>query len=150
LSLDYQAYLASREWAVRKRAVRERADGQCERCRFLQPETGTVYFKPMYAVHHLTYAHIGNEPLEDLQAVCRECHDFLSAVADQDPIQDARDAQIAGAILAFVGEKKGVGAEQIIAALQVALAAFRSEGQEPSNYALAGRAGVALGLWETY
>jgi len=25
-------------------------------------------------VHHLTYENIGNEPLEDLIAICRLCH----------------------------------------------------------------------------
>lgn len=41
----------------------------------------------MAVVHHLTYEHIGNEPLEDLQGLCRACHDFLSAESDIDPAE---------------------------------------------------------------
>lgn len=65
---NYKQYLASREWAVRRERVRHRADGLCERCQLL----------PMVAVHHVTYEHIGNEPLEDLQAVWEPCHLYQS------------------------------------------------------------------------
>src|SRR5215831_14192625 len=73
---EYQTYLASREWALKREAIRERARGICERCRLNQME----------AVHHLTYARIGNEPLEDLQAVCNLCHEFLSGKTSVDPV----------------------------------------------------------------
>jgi hypothetical protein len=72
---DYKRYLASREWAIRREAVRARCGGWCERCDLL----------PMQATHHLTYEHIGDEPLEDLQGVCRPCHAFLSGKSDFDP-----------------------------------------------------------------
>lgn len=71
----YQAYLCSREWAEKREAVRRRAEGVCERCRAL----------PMSAVHHLTYARKYNEPLEDLQAICQQCHDFTHGKDDFDP-----------------------------------------------------------------
>lgn len=73
--LDYKQYLASREWALKREAVRRRSGNKCERCK-----TG-----PQDAVHHLTYANVGNEPLEDLQAVCDPCHAFLSGKSDYDP-----------------------------------------------------------------
>jgi hypothetical protein len=72
---SYQRYLASREWGKRKNSVRMRSGGICERCREAKAT----------AVHHLTYANIGNEPLEDLQHVCGPCHQFLSGTADVDP-----------------------------------------------------------------
>ena len=72
---DYQQYLASREWALKREAVRKRAGNKCERC----------YVAPMQAVHHLTYANIGKEPLEDLQAICHPCHAFVSGKANNDP-----------------------------------------------------------------
>jgi hypothetical protein len=75
MTFDYKRYLASREWAVKREAVRARAGGLCERC----------WLSPMQAVHHQTYARIGNESLEDLQAVCATCHEFLSAKAGRDP-----------------------------------------------------------------
>lgn len=74
--VDYHRYMASREWALKKRAVRERAYGDCERCH-----------RPMKQVHHLSYEHLGDEPLEDLLGVCRECHEFLSGLIDWDPAE---------------------------------------------------------------
>jgi hypothetical protein len=75
-AFDYQRYLASRNWALKKVAVGERADGMCERC-----SRG-----PMESVHHLTYQRIGLENLEDLLGVCNPCHAWLSAKADYDPV----------------------------------------------------------------
>jgi len=72
----YQAYLASREWALLKRQVRERSGGKCERCGADQEAT-----------HHLTYERIGEERLEDLQAVCNACHEYLSGLSDIDPTE---------------------------------------------------------------
>lgn len=64
----YQTYLASREWALKREAVRERSNNTCEVC----------HKAPMQACHHLTYARIYNERLEDLQAICDNCHKFES------------------------------------------------------------------------
>jgi hypothetical protein len=75
---DYKAYLASREWALKREAVKERGHGFCERCKV----------GPHEATHHKTYANIGNEPIEDLQAICNECHEFESGKSDYDPVED--------------------------------------------------------------
>jgi hypothetical protein len=75
--VDYHQYLASREWALKKEAVRERPGGICERC----------HSAPIQSTHHLTYERLGNELLEDLQGLCRPCHEFLSAKRDDDPLQ---------------------------------------------------------------
>lgn len=72
----YQRYLASRQWAVKREWVRRRAHGRCERCEML----------PMVAVHYLTYEHIYDEPLEDLQAICEPCHLYASGKIPVDPI----------------------------------------------------------------
>lgn len=72
----YQAYLCSREWSERKEAIRDRAGGMCERCSV----------NKMDAVHHLTYARKYNEELEDLQAICNPCHDFIHAKNLFDPV----------------------------------------------------------------
>jgi hypothetical protein len=72
---EYKEYLASREWAVLREKVRERSNNKCERCREA----------PQEAVHHLTYERIGHELLEDLQAVCNSCHEFVSGKRDTDP-----------------------------------------------------------------
>ena len=76
---EYHQYLASREWAIKREAVKRRAEGLCERCWAL----------PMTAVHHKTYEHVGHEPLEDLQAICGPCHRFESGKATIDPLDVA-------------------------------------------------------------
>lgn len=74
-TVNYHEYIASREWALKKNAVRERSGGICERCR-KNPHTQT---------HHLTYERLGDERLEDLLGTCRPCHEYLSGRSDFDP-----------------------------------------------------------------
>lgn len=71
---NYQRYLASREWAVLREAVRARCHGRCERC-----------ISAMKSVHHLTYERIGHEELGDLLGVCDRCHAWLSGKSSLDP-----------------------------------------------------------------
>lgn len=73
---SYEYYLKSPEWAEKRKSVIERANGKCERC----GET-----RPPLEVHHLTYQHIFDEPLDDLQLVCKGCHEFLHLRSDYDP-----------------------------------------------------------------
>lgn len=77
----YQLYLCSREWSVLREAVRKRADGICERC----------HKNPMHSCHHLTYARVYRERLDDLQAICDGCHAFTHGKIDTDPISAAAD-----------------------------------------------------------
>ena len=63
---DYAVYLKSVEWRKKRSQVFKRAGYICERCH--QGEA--------VQAHHLTYAHVFNEPLEDLQAVCYRCHEL--------------------------------------------------------------------------
>jgi replicative DNA helicase len=74
----YQYYLCSREWAVLKEAVHKRGEGVCERC-------GQY---PIDAVHHLTYARIYAEELEDLAGWCKHCHEYTHGKALWDPRED--------------------------------------------------------------
>ena len=71
----YRAYLASRDWALKKLAVRERSGGHCER------KCG----RKATQVHHQTYINIYNEGLEDLLHVCGPCHAYLSGRTHSDP-----------------------------------------------------------------
>ena len=73
--VEYQKYLASREWALLKKQIRERSEGKCERCMVGKYE----------ATHHLTYERIGHENLEDLLGICGKCHEYLSGQSDYDP-----------------------------------------------------------------
>jgi hypothetical protein len=74
---EYQAYLASREWALLKEQVRKRSGGKCERCEENNYEQ----------THHVTYERAGHEELADLQALCEGCHLFVSGKSDDDPLQ---------------------------------------------------------------
>ena len=65
----YNQYLESCVWKERRAKVIYRAKGVCEACGEARPTE----------VHHLTYNHVGSEPLFDLVAVCHECHDQLTA-----------------------------------------------------------------------
>lgn len=70
----YGQYLCSREWAEKRQAVINRCRGVCERCRV----------NPVANVHHLTYVRKYNERLEDLQGLCRGCHEFIHAKSTVD------------------------------------------------------------------
>jgi hypothetical protein len=62
---DYDAYMRSDAWAIRREQVITRAGGICEGCR----EAEAVQ------AHHLTYRNFRNEFLWELVAICRNCHD---------------------------------------------------------------------------
>jgi hypothetical protein len=90
----YNRYLCGREWSLKKRAVKARCNGVCERCQD----------NPMHHVHHLTYARKYNERLDDLQGLCKGCHDFIHAFSDFDP-KDFADKQKAAAAQADERQK---------------------------------------------
>jgi hypothetical protein len=64
----YNRYLLSPVWQAKRQAVLKRASGICEAC--LSATAAQV--------HHLTYLHVGSEPLFDLVAVCESCHKQLT------------------------------------------------------------------------
>lgn len=70
-----EAYYCSREWSVLKQQVKKRSGSVCERCRHNQST----------AVHHLTYARLYRERLEDLQDICQACHEFTHGKTNIDP-----------------------------------------------------------------
>jgi 5-methylcytosine-specific restriction endonuclease McrA len=63
----YEKYLTSPKWETKRKQVLKRAGGLCEGCREREATQ----------VHHLTYAHVGEEFLFELVAVCEICHDKL-------------------------------------------------------------------------
>jgi 5-methylcytosine-specific restriction endonuclease McrA len=64
---DYDAYRQTPEWRERRRLVLERDNYVCQACRQRRATQA----------HHLTYKHLKREPLFDLVAVCKPCHDAL-------------------------------------------------------------------------
>ena len=62
--MKYWDHLRSPWWLSRRRAALAEVAGLCQHCgstRNLQ-------------VHHLTYDHLGNEPITDLAVLCKRCH----------------------------------------------------------------------------
>ena len=69
----YAQYLASPERRHKRAAVLRRANGMCEGC----------LTRKATQVHHLTYAHVGNELLFELVAICDTCHALAHANRDE-------------------------------------------------------------------
>lgn len=64
-SFNYSEYLKSEEWQ-RKRKLRLKVAGYCcEQCGIAAP----------LDIHHVTYENVGRETIDDLIALCRDCHD---------------------------------------------------------------------------
>ena len=66
---DYQTYLQSPEWKAKRLRAFLASGGDCALC----GEEIVVDFH----VHHKTYAHLGNEPLDELSVLHPECHERL-------------------------------------------------------------------------
>ena len=64
LDADYQQYLQSHSWRLKRDAVMRRDNRLCQGCLRNQATE----------VHHLTYDRIFDEMLFDLVAVCHDCH----------------------------------------------------------------------------
>lgn len=67
----YQKYLQSPEWAAKRRQILDRDKHKCQTClsgREVRLE-----------VHHKSYEHLGNEPLEELITLCNICHDAITS-----------------------------------------------------------------------
>jgi len=60
----YYKYLESWEWERKAHKVKKRANFICEGC----------LTSPATEVHHITYAHIYNEFMFELLALCSDCH----------------------------------------------------------------------------
>jgi hypothetical protein len=67
----YDEYLDGPVWREKRKKVFVRSGGVCEGCRDA----------PAAQVHHLTYAHVGDEFLFELVAVCIDCHKKLHSEA---------------------------------------------------------------------
>lgn len=67
---DYEIYLQSPLWKAKRLAVLKRDNWKCQAC----------LMRAACQVHHLTYNHVGNEPLFDLVSVCIDCHQKLHSL----------------------------------------------------------------------
>lgn len=64
-SQEYTNYCRSLKWKQLKFKILKRDCFQCVICKS----------KKDLRLHHLTYERVGNENLEDLQTLCKDCHD---------------------------------------------------------------------------
>ena len=67
ISSEYREYLDSVFWKAKRRKALEKAKFVCELC-------GSA---KNLQVHHISYEHLGYEPLGDLLVVCKRCHEKL-------------------------------------------------------------------------
>ena len=70
LSQAYVEYLQSAEWKAKSARVLKRDKYLCQNC---LAATATD-------AHHTTYRHVFNEPLFDLVALCRPCHEEITLI----------------------------------------------------------------------
>lgn len=80
---EYNSYINSAEWRVKRDLVLKRDNYVCQGC---------LQSKAVH-VHHLTYVHLGCELLFELVSVCRKCHERIHAdrVYDQDTVVQTID-----------------------------------------------------------
>jgi hypothetical protein len=85
----YKEYLKSAKWKKKCTLKLEQVGYKCERC-------GISKWAGL-SVHHKTYEHFMDEPLEDLKVVCKKCHKIEDLIRQQETeaknyqkLQDAR------------------------------------------------------------
>ena len=61
---SYREYMNSPAWKEKRRQKFREADWKCERC-------GSAV---NLSVHHVSYNHLKDEPMDDLVVLCRDCH----------------------------------------------------------------------------
>jgi hypothetical protein len=73
---EYREYIASEEWRSRRRNFLETCGNYCKRC-WIPRWLAVVAYDQDLNVHHKSYARLGGEELdEDLEPLCRRCHDI--------------------------------------------------------------------------
>ena len=72
----YLAYLRGPIWAEKRYWKFRLAKFRCERCSNKNRKL---------EVHHKTYRNLFNEPMEDLELLCCDCHQWKHGLSDFDP-----------------------------------------------------------------
>lgn len=72
---QHAQYLQSPHWKSTRLEAIENADNKCEQCQIPRWLAKIAYDQDLN-VHHLSYANKGREEPEDLQALCRRCHEI--------------------------------------------------------------------------
>ena len=61
-------YMSSELWNIKRKRILKRDNYTCQKCQ--------AKYVPL-DVHHISYKHVGDEPLKTLTSVCRTCHSNL-------------------------------------------------------------------------
>lgn len=67
----YLGYLESSKWTAKRHEKLVSVNYTCEECGYNRE---TCFPEIPLDVHHLTYDNLGDEPMQDLQVLCRQCH----------------------------------------------------------------------------
>ncbi len=77
---EYAKYLKSPQWKAKRQEAIAHHGTTCQRCGTKQaPGYSTYYIR----VHHKSYEHLGNEPMEDLEVLCVSCHEKIHDFRDK-------------------------------------------------------------------
>lgn len=71
---EYKSYLQSSEWQEKRLEAIAYGGDACARCEMPRWLAEIAYDQDLH-VHHLTYANRGNESMDDLEVLCRRCHE---------------------------------------------------------------------------
>jgi hypothetical protein len=78
---EYRDYIASEGWQQRRKAFLDQRTYEqcgilhCSRCRVPRWLAAIAYDQDVH-VHHKNYQHLGHERAEDLEVLCRRCHEI--------------------------------------------------------------------------
>ena len=67
----YETYLRTQRWRDFRALALEDAQGACQRCGMSERANRLLVLD----VHHTTYARLGREALDDVEVLCRPCHE---------------------------------------------------------------------------
>lgn len=71
---EYRKYIASDDWRNRRKQFIEESPMKCERCEIPRWLAQLAYDQDFH-VHHKHYRTLGAESPDDLEILCRRCHD---------------------------------------------------------------------------
>ncbi len=74
----YRWYLQSRAWGQRREGAIRRAESRCDQCHHVHERLD---------VHHTNYIRVGDERVEDLRVLCRNCHRVAHTNGKIAPVQ---------------------------------------------------------------
>lgn len=72
---EYREYIASEGWRQRRKEFLAQGYDECNRCG-LPRRLVIIAYDEDFHVHHRSYARIGSELDEDLEPLCKRCHEL--------------------------------------------------------------------------